>query len=185
MSRSVQVIRSKQRPRRITLSGEDGNEYVFLLKGHEDLRQDERAMQVFGLVNSLLANDRRTENQDVAIQRYAIIPLSPSVGLISWVPRCDTLHDIIKTFREGKKILLNVEYRLMQQLAPGYLGDSLSQMQKLEVFEHVLNTTDGKDLANILWMRSDSSEIWLQRRTAYIRSLAVMSMVSQNKPNPE
>ena len=73
----------------------------------------------------------------------------------------------------------------MQQLAPGYLGDSLSQMQKLEVFEHVLNTTDGKDLANILWMRSDSSEIWLQRRTAYIRSLAVMSMVSQNKPNPE
>jgi FKBP12-rapamycin complex-associated protein len=26
--------------------GEDGREFVFLLKGHEDLRQDERAMQV-------------------------------------------------------------------------------------------------------------------------------------------
>lgn len=30
------------------------------LQGHEDLRQDERAMQLFGLVNALLYNDRRT-----------------------------------------------------------------------------------------------------------------------------
>lgn len=30
---------------------------MFLLKGHEDLRQDERVMQLFGLVNTLLAND--------------------------------------------------------------------------------------------------------------------------------
>ena len=30
---------------------------MFLLKGHEDLRQDERVMQFFSLVNSLLVND--------------------------------------------------------------------------------------------------------------------------------
>jgi len=33
---------------------------MFLLKGHEDLRQDERVMQLFGLVNTLLANDPET-----------------------------------------------------------------------------------------------------------------------------
>ena len=32
--------------------GSDGREYVFLLKGHEDLRQDERVMQLFGLVDT-------------------------------------------------------------------------------------------------------------------------------------
>lgn len=32
---SVQVITSKQRPRKITLRGSDGKDYVFLLKGHE------------------------------------------------------------------------------------------------------------------------------------------------------
>lgn len=37
--------------------GSNGHEFVFLLKGHEDLRQDERVMQLFGLVNTLLAND--------------------------------------------------------------------------------------------------------------------------------
>jgi hypothetical protein len=44
------VIPSKQRPRKITARGEDGLDYVFLLKGHEDLRQDERVMQLFGQV---------------------------------------------------------------------------------------------------------------------------------------
>ena len=65
---SVQVITSKQRPRKITLRGDDGRDYTYLLKGHEDLRQDERVMQLFGLVNALLAKDRRTNNQDLSIQ---------------------------------------------------------------------------------------------------------------------
>ena len=51
----LQVISSKQRPRKLTVHGGDGAEYMFLLKGHEDLRQDERVMQLFGLVNSMLA----------------------------------------------------------------------------------------------------------------------------------
>lgn len=40
------VITSKQRPRKLTIHGSDGEDYAFLLKGHEDLRQDERVMQV-------------------------------------------------------------------------------------------------------------------------------------------
>ena len=53
-SPSMTVLVSKQRPRRMKLTGSDGQEYTFLLKGHEDLRQDERVMQLFGLVNALL-----------------------------------------------------------------------------------------------------------------------------------
>ena len=75
------------------MRGEDGREYGFLLKGHEDLRQDERAMQLFGLANALLAKDRRTsEHGHLLIQRYAITPLSQNCGIIGWVPACDTLH---------------------------------------------------------------------------------------------
>ena len=35
--------------------------------GHEDLRLDERVMQLFGLVNTLLANDRNTAKTDLNI----------------------------------------------------------------------------------------------------------------------
>ena len=66
---SVHVITSKQRPKKIILKGNDGKDYVFLLKGHEDLRQDERVMQLFGLVNALLARERQTKMHDLTIQR--------------------------------------------------------------------------------------------------------------------
>jgi hypothetical protein len=42
--------------------------YRFLLKGHEDLRQDERVMQLFGLVNALLSNDPETSKRDLLIK---------------------------------------------------------------------------------------------------------------------
>lgn len=47
----------------------------------------------------------------------------------------------------------------------------------MEVFEHALENTPGNDLARVLWLKSRSSEVWLDRRTTYTRSLAVMSMV--------
>ncbi len=61
------------------------------------------------------------------------------------------------------------------QMAPDY--DHLTLMQKVEVFEHALEHTNGDDLQKILWLKSPSSEVWFDRRTNYTRSLATMSMV--------
>ncbi|XP_077223933.1 target of rapamycin isoform X2 [Tasmannia lanceolata] len=171
----LEVILSKQRPRKLTILGSDGEEHAFLLKGHEDLRQDERVMQLFGLVNTLLENSRKTGEKDLSIQRYAVIPLSPNSGLIGWVPNCDTLHQLILEYRKARKIFLNQEHRHMLAFAPDY--DHLPLIAKVEVFEHALQNTEGDDLARVLWLKSRTSEVWLDRRTNYTRSLAVMSMV--------
>ncbi|XP_035228341.1 serine/threonine-protein kinase mTOR-like [Stegodyphus dumicola] len=172
---SLQVITSKQRPRKLSIKGSNGKDFMFLLKGHEDLRQDERVMQLFGLVNTLLIKDPETSRRNVTIQRYSVIPLSTNSGLIGWVPHCDTLHTLIRDYREKKKILLNIEHRIMLRMAPDY--DHLTLMQKVEVFEHALKNTNGDDLAKLLWLKSPNSEVWFDRRTNYTRSLAVMSMV--------
>lgn len=172
---NLQVITSKQRPRKLCIKGSDGKEYMFLLKGHEDLRQDERVMQLFGLVNTLLANDPETSRRNLTIQRYAVIPLSTNSGLIGWVPHCDTLHVLIKDFREKRRVALNIEHKLMQRMAPDY--EHLTLMQRVEVFEHALGVTLGSELACLLWLKSPSSEVWFERRTNYTRSLANMSMV--------
>ena len=113
----------------------------------------------------------------MAISRNAAIALSPNAGLVGWVPNCDTLHDLIRSYRERKKIMLNVENRLIQQLAPNNLYDSLSLMQKIEVFEYSMKNTSGEDLHKILWYQSNSSEAWLLRRNQFTKSLAVMSVV--------
>jgi len=52
-------------------------------------------------------------------------------------------------------------------------------MQKVEVFIQALKQTTGKgdDLYEVIWLKSANSEEWLERRTKFTRSLAVMSMV--------
>ncbi|CAG8552522.1 7121_t:CDS:10 [Diversispora eburnea] len=172
---TVNIISSKQRPRKLNLTGSDGKEYQFLLKGHEDLRQDERVMQLFGLVNTSLSVDSETFKRHLHIQRYTVTPLTPNIGLLGWVPNCDTLHALIRDYRESKKILLNIEHRLMLQMAPDY--DQLTIIEKVEVFEFALANTTGQDLYKVLWLKSKNSEAWLDRRTNYTRSLALMSMV--------
>lgn len=169
------VISSKQRPRKLNINGSDGVSYTFLLKGHEDIRQDERVMQLFGLCNTLLANDSESYKRHLNIQRYPAIPLSHSSGLLGWVPNSDTVHMLIREYRESRKILLNIEHRIMLQMAPDY--DNLTLMQKVEVFGYALDNTTGQDLYRVLWLKSKSSEAWLERRTNYTRSLGVMSMV--------
>ncbi|KAL6898900.1 TOR kinase [Trichoderma evansii] len=169
------VINSKQRPRKLNVNGSDGISYAFLLKGHEDIRQDERVMQLFGLCNTLLSNDSECYKRHLNIQRYPAIPLSQNSGLLGWVPNSDTLHVLIREYRESRKILLNIEHRIMLQMAPDY--DNLTLMQKVEVFGYALDNTTGQDLYRVLWLKSKSSEAWLERRTNYTRSLGVMSMV--------
>jgi len=139
------------------------------------MRQDERVMQLFGLVNNLMTKEHDTSKLHLNISRYAVIPLSPNSGLLSWVPHSDTLHSLIRDYRESRKIVLNIEHRLMLQMAPDY--DNLTLMQKVEVFEYALENTTGQDLYKVLWLKSQNSEVWLDRRTNYTRSLAVMSMV--------
>ncbi len=39
-------------------------------------------MQLFGLVNTLLAHNPETSKRDLGIHRYQVIPLSPNSGLI-------------------------------------------------------------------------------------------------------
>lgn len=49
------------------------------------------------------------------------------------MPSCDTLHDLIRDYRDARKIMLNVEHKLMQQMAPNHTYDKLTHSQKLEV----------------------------------------------------
>lgn len=169
------VISLKQRPRKFMIWGSDNVQYYYVLKGHEDIRQDNLVMQLFGLVNTLLVNDPECFKRHLDIQRYPATPLLPKVGLLGWVPNLDTFHVLIREYRELRKIFLNIEHRIMLQMAPDY--DSLTLLQKVEVFTGALDNTRGQDLYKVLWLKLKLSELWLDRRTNYTRLLAVMLMV--------
>ncbi|KAJ2369960.1 phosphatidylinositol kinase- protein kinase tor1 [Coemansia sp. RSA 2607] len=171
----VRVYDSKQHPRSMNIYGSDGNKYTFVLKGHEDLRQDERVMQLFGLINSFLAIDDKTSQRSLAIERYPVIPLSSNVGLIGFYPNCDSITDVIRYYRESHQRSVHEENQMLHDISTDW--KSLSSLERIESFEYVIERTACDDLQQAMWYNSPNAETWLERRTNYTRSLAVMSIV--------
>ncbi|EZG56717.1 phosphatidylinositol 3- and 4-kinase [Gregarina niphandrodes] len=58
------IFKTKRRPKKIRILGVDGCFYVYLLKAHEDLRQDQRALQLLSLFNELATDC------DETVKRY-------------------------------------------------------------------------------------------------------------------
>jgi len=98
-----------------------------------------------------------------------------NTGLIGWVPGCDTLHVLIKDHRAENGIIPNIDYKLMEKMCEHF--EICPLPNKVEIFRNALEKTAGEDLQKVLWVKSQNSEVWLERRTNYTRSLAVMSMV--------
>ena len=175
MGDTLKLFKTKQHPRKMSMIGTDEKEYMFLLKGHEDLRQDERAMQLFDLVNTIVSNNRKTQNKNLFIITYSVFPLSHNTGIIGWVENCDTLHQLIKDQREQNNILPSAEHRLIYRTFPKFETGTI--LSKIEMFLEALKVNQGTELYNMIWSRSKNCETWLKRRTNYSRSLAVMSIV--------
>eukprot|EP00767_Chilomastix_cuspidata_P001783 gnl/Chilomastix_cuspidata/1912.p1 GENE.gnl/Chilomastix_cuspidata/1912~~gnl/Chilomastix_cuspidata/1912.p1 ORF type:complete len:2721 (-),score=739.59 gnl/Chilomastix_cuspidata/1912:140-8302(-) len=169
------VIPSKQRPRQLTLYGSDGERYLYLLKGHEDIRMDERVMQLLGLANVLLSSNPVTARHNLTIIRYAAVPLSAQSGVLSWVPNTRTIHSFVINHRELNSVDKDLELNVIKKMTTKY--DDATVAQKLEIIHVVHERCPGNDIQRALWLQSESSESWLERRTAFTRSLAVMSMV--------
>ena len=91
------------------------------------------------------------------------------------VPNCDTLNQLIREHRTQSNIIYNTETKTMEQMFENY--ETCPLLNKVEIFRYAQNNTLGEDLQRVLWLKSPNSEVWLERRTNYTRSLAVMSMV--------
>jgi FKBP12-rapamycin complex-associated protein len=132
-------------------------------------------MQLFDLVNTILSKDNDTNKKKLFIETYSVFPLSHNAGIIGWVPNCDTLHKLIKDERAISNTIPSVENRKVYKLYPRFeTGHFLS---KVETFKEGLLETHGTELLKVIWKKSKNCESWLNRRTNYSRSLAVMSMV--------
>ena len=73
-------------------------------------------MQLFSLVNDLLALDADSFKRRLHIQRYPLVPLAPNAGLLGIIQGTDTLHQLIRDYRNTHKILADLERRMMMQV---------------------------------------------------------------------
>uniref|UniRef100_A0A452QYJ1 DNA-dependent protein kinase catalytic subunit n=1 Tax=Ursus americanus TaxID=9643 RepID=A0A452QYJ1_URSAM len=91
----VKVMASIRKPKRIIIQGHDEKEYPFLVKGGEDLRQDQRIEQLFEVMNVVLSQDTACSQRNMQLKTYHVIPMTSRLGLIEWIENTFTLKDFL------------------------------------------------------------------------------------------
>uniref|UniRef100_A0A8C7HZ68 DNA-dependent protein kinase catalytic subunit n=1 Tax=Oncorhynchus kisutch TaxID=8019 RepID=A0A8C7HZ68_ONCKI len=91
----VKVMNSIRRPKRLIVRGDDEREYPFLVKGGEDLRQDQRIEQLFTVMNILLAQNTTCAHSSMQLRTYQVVPITTRIGLIEWMENTCTLKDLL------------------------------------------------------------------------------------------
>jgi phosphatidylinositol kinase/protein kinase (PI-3 family) len=168
------VYMTKQQPKDVVVKGEDGNYYQYLLKGHEDLRLDERIMQFFRLINSLVRKEECFGRN--VIQIVCVIPLSPTHGLVQWIPGTETLKNIVEEYRTLHRRDPIEEYTLTEKLSFSAF-DSLQPIQKMQIIESILRKLPDNDIADFFWLKARTAESWLKQINTFAISTGMTSIV--------
>ena len=169
------VLRTQQHPRSVFIVDEKGKKWRFLLKGKEDLRMDQRIMQLFRLINTLLSNDRLTSSLEIKIVQYPIVPFSKDCGLIGWVGGADTLQHLVSELRSIKDIPQLLEINILHNLV-GQYAHTQTFLQRKEVFDDIVLKAPANELHDIIWLKSPDPETWLQRVDNFTKSTGLMSI---------
>ncbi|XP_055968392.1 DNA-dependent protein kinase catalytic subunit [Sorex fumeus] len=91
----VQVMSSIRKPKRVVIRGHDEREYPFLVKGGEDLRQDQRIEQLFEVMNAILSQDAACGQRNLRLKTYRVVPMTSRLGLIEWIENTLTLKELL------------------------------------------------------------------------------------------
>ncbi|XP_058457566.1 serine/threonine-protein kinase ATR isoform X2 [Malaya genurostris] len=168
----VIILQSLQKPRRITLIGHDGREYIMMMKPKDDLRKDFRLMEFNAVVKQYLYQDPDAKHRRLNIRTYAVLPLNEECGIIEWVENLNTFRSIVCTYYKqrgvgmGSKELRNYNYKRLDPL-----------QTKKDAFVNVLLPRHPSVFGEWFKDRFSNPHNWFQARSSYIRTTAVISAV--------
>ncbi|CAI7585737.1 unnamed protein product [Penicillium glandicola] len=161
-------------PKIVTAIASNGERYKQLYKGgNDDLRQDAIMEQVFEQVSSLLKDHQPTRQRSLGIRTYKVLPLTPSAGIIEFVPNTIPLHDYLmpahqKYFPKDmkpnscRKHIADVQTKSFEQRVRTY-------RQVTEHFHPVMKY--------FFMEKFNNPDDWFSKRLAYTRSTAAISIL--------
>nr|XP_015216835.1 PREDICTED: serine/threonine-protein kinase ATR isoform X1 [Lepisosteus oculatus] len=169
---TVEILASLQKPKKISLKGSDGKFYTMMCKPKDDLRKDCRLMEFNCLINKCLRKDAESRRRELHIRTYAVIPLNEECGIIEWVNNTAGLRHILNKLYKEKGIYLSGK-----ELRKYMLPKSAPFMEKLKLHKNVLVPRHPPVFYEWFLRTFPDPTSWYSSRSAYCRSIAVMSMV--------
>ncbi|KAJ2169701.1 hypothetical protein GGH15_000284 [Coemansia sp. RSA 562] len=166
---AIDVMHSLQRPKKITIVGSDGHRYSFLCKPKDDLRKDARLMEFNAMINQLFGGDSRARPRRLRICTYAVVPLNEECGLIEWVPNTVGVRHVLLRLYSAHGVSVSMAQAKALLDAPGAEPERQFLDHVLPRFPSVLHEWFVRQFG--------SPHLWLEARSLFTRSAAVMSMV--------
>ncbi|KAI2636438.1 Serine/threonine-protein kinase tel-1 [Hypomontagnella submonticulosa] len=161
-------------PKIITVVGTNGERYKQLVKGgNDDLRQDAIMEQVFAAVSAVLRHHRSTQQRNLGIRTYKVLPLTAASGLIEFVSNTIPLHEYLMPAHE--------RYH-PKDLKGSSCRKEIAQVQsksaEVRVATYKRVTERFQPVMRYFFMEhfADPDE-WFAKRTAYTRTTAAISIL--------
>lgn len=187
----VKVMSSIRRPKRLIVRGDDERDHPFLIKGGEDLRQDQRIEQLFGVMNILLSHDTACTHRGLQLRTYQVIPITTRIGLIEWMENTCTLKEFLAstmTKEEQKMASKSPETynKWLSTYAPnsnvggiGLYNYAYRKAKRADVinnFQNVMHFVPSDLLKRAFLKMCNSPEAYLSLRSHFISSHALLSV---------
>jgi ataxia telangiectasia mutated family protein len=171
---TVSIMSGLSSPKVLTAYSSDGQQYKQLFKsGNDDLRQDAIMEQVFEEVSKMLQNHKATRQRDLHIRTYKVLPLSPTAGIIEFVPNSIPINEFLQP--------AHAMYG-PQDMKSGAARDKIRGVQshstevRVKEFRKVCDHLQPV-MRHFFLERFDDPDDWFEKRTAYTRTTASVSML--------
>ena len=171
----VLILGSLAQPRKLTIRGSDGRLYDILLKPKDDMRTDQRIMEVNAQINQALRKDTEATRRQLSIRTYAVTPLNEDCGIIEWVLGLKTLRELLRPYYDLRRT--TVQPRPPEPLEiQKMLTEARSPRQRVSVFTTAVLPAYPPVLQEWFMRRYPYPAVWFTARLRFTRSAAVMSM---------
>ena len=173
----IAVMSSLQKPKRIVFIGSDGKSYPFLAKPKDDLRKDNRMMEVAGVLNALFSEDPDARERDLYLRRFAVVPISEDSGLVEWVVDTKPVRSLISEVivddpRRLKTMNMEIKKAYDQSVADQKKDSNAVKQWLTAVLEKY------PPVFNKWWTKHyPDPATWLSARLNFTRTYAVWCMV--------
>uniref|UniRef100_W8C8V5 Serine/threonine-protein kinase ATR n=1 Tax=Ceratitis capitata TaxID=7213 RepID=W8C8V5_CERCA len=168
----ITVLRSAAKPKKITIQCSDGKCYDVMVKPKDDLRKDFRLMEFNGLVKRFLHQDSQARHRCLRIRTYAAIPFNEECGLVEWLPKLNSFRAICNSIYRMRG--LGIPDRLLRQCV---LPRTESIEKKRSMFLDTLLPAHPPVFQEWLRRHFYTPNSWYEARCAFVKTVAVMSMV--------
>jgi len=185
---NILVLNSLRKPKRLEIIGDDESQHLFLVKGGEDLRLDQRIQQLFNIMNDLLLKESYCKKKNINIKTYKVIPMTGSLGIIEWVPDTISIGSCVQEMLEDKSLITNSRngycdwvnsfYKRGNENVFHTMFKKASREDAIENLTKIENKIPKRLISKYLMKIIRTPDIYIKIRNEYANSLAAISICS-------